>query len=129
MQTIGFINFFEQTTQAKVKDCFYENETLVFIVNEGQIHRALGKGGEKIRKVSARTKKKVKLIEFSSNPCRFVLNLLYPLKPEVVLEADTIIIKTANNKEKGQIFGREKTNLKRIQSIVNKFFPLTIKIE
>ena len=71
----------------------------------------------------------MKIIEFNNDPARFVLNLLYPLRPEVVLENDNVVIKTTSNKEKGQIFGREKSNFKRIQDIMKKYYKIEIKIE
>jgi transcription antitermination factor NusA-like protein len=73
-------------------------------------------------------KRKIKVIEFSPEPIRFLLNLLYPMKPELELSGNSIIIKTQDIREKGQIFGREKTNLKRIQGILDKYFKLEIKI-
>ena len=128
-EIIGYITYFENVTKASVKDCFFEGDYLVFVVDQGQLRNALGKGGEKVRKVSARTKKKVKILEFNKDVTRFVLNLLYPMKPEVVLEEDNVVIKTTSNKEKGQIFGREKSNFKRVQAMVKKYFKIDVRVE
>ena len=128
-RVIGLINIFENVTKAKVKDCFEEEDTLVFIVQEGQVKRAVGPGGQNIRKLSAMMKRKIKVIEFSGDVERFVINLLYPLRPRTQLRDGALVLKAADSREKGQIFGREKTNLKRIQGIVSKYYKLEIKVE
>jgi len=129
-QTIGLINVFEKVTGARVKDCFFENSTLVFVVQQGQMGLAIGRHGANIKKVSAMLKRDVKAIEFNPDPCKFVEGLLYPLRAaEIKHEESSIVIKAHDNAEKGKIFGREKTNLKRIQGIVSKYFDVVVKVE
>ncbi|MBU4241956.1 MAG: NusA-like transcription termination signal-binding factor [Nanoarchaeota archaeon] len=130
MQTIGLINLFEKITRAGVKDCFIMESTLIFVVNQGDIGKAVGKGGSNIQKLTRIMKKQVKIIQFDSNPSKFTLNLLFPLKPaEIKQDDDKIIIKAKDISEKGKIFGREKTNLKRMQEIISKYFPVKLMVE
>ncbi len=128
-KTIGFINVFEKSTRAQVKDCFEEEDSLVFVVQPGQIGFAIGKKGANVKKLNLMFKRKIKIIEFNPSPKHFLLNLLYPLKTEIEVKEEEIIIKTENTKQKGQIFGRDRTNLKRIQSIMDKYFKLKIVLE
>tara|TARA_Y100000310_G_C20665613_1_gene807313 strand:+ start:1789 stop:2196 length:408 start_codon:yes stop_codon:yes gene_type:complete len=129
LRLIGFINIFEKISRAKVKDCFEEEGALVFVVQQGEARKAIGKGGETVRKLSDKFRKKLKIIEYNNDPKRFVKNLLFPLKPEVEFKENYLVIKSKDNKEKGQIFGREKSRLKKIQSIVNKYFKIEVKVE
>lgn len=129
MQSIGLINLFEKSTGAKVKDCFIEGETLVFVVHPKELRKAIEKGGEKIRRFSFSAKKRIRVIEFNEDIEKFALNLLYPLKPKTEIKEGVLIIKGKDAKEKGQIFGREKTNLKRIQGIIHKYFKVEVKVE
>ncbi|HIH15185.1 MAG TPA: hypothetical protein HA360_02120 [Nanoarchaeota archaeon] len=128
MQSIGLINLFEKSTGAKVKDFFIEDETLVFVVHPKELRKALEKGGEKIKRFSFSAKKRVRVIEFNENIEKFVMNLLYPLRPETELKEGILFIKGKDAKEKGQIYGREKTNLKRIQGIIHKYFKVEVKV-
>jgi len=124
---IGYINVFEKLTRAKVKDCFQEEDSLVFVVQPGQIGLAIGKGGANIKKANNTFKKKIKIMEFNPSPEKFFLNLIYPIRPkEIKVEGEELQVTPNNNKEKGQIFGRERQNLKRIQDIMNKYFKLKI---
>ena len=130
MQTIGLINIFEKITRAAVKDCFVINSTLIFVVKQKDIGKAVGKAGSNIPKLNRIMKKPIKIIQFNPDPCKFVLNLLYPIKPaEIKQDDDKIFIKANGLAEKGKIFGREKTNLKRIQEIINKYFPVKLVVE
>ncbi|MEK6864672.1 MAG: NusA-like transcription termination signal-binding factor [Nanoarchaeota archaeon] len=130
MKTIGFINIFENLTHAGVKDCFAEGDSLVFIIDQGQMGLAIGKGGVNIKNACSVFKKDIKVFEFDPEPSKFVLNLLYPIHPKEVVRSDNfVIIRTKDSVEKGKVFGREKTNLKRIQEIVKKYFDVEIKVE
>lgn len=130
MQTIGLINLFERITRASVKDCFSIDSTLVFVVRQGDIGRAVGKQGSNLQKLTRIMKKPVKIIQFNEDPSKFALNLLFPIKPvEVRQDDDKIIIKAKDTAQKGKIFGREKTNLKRMQDIMDKYFPVKLVVE
>ena len=43
-EEINHINLFEKITKARVKDCFL-NDIIVFIVEEGDLGKAIGKKG------------------------------------------------------------------------------------
>jgi len=130
METIRLINLFEKLTGAEVKDCFKSDNGLTFVVQPESLGRAIGKGGSNIRRVSEAVRKQVKIIEFNPDPCKFVSNLLFPIKPVSIRQNDAaIVIKAHDVVEKGRIFGREKTNLKRMQDIVSKYFPVELKVE
>lgn len=130
MEAIGYINIFERLTSARVKDCFTEEGKLVFIVEEGEVGKAVGKKGETVKQMSLKFKKPIKIIEFKNDPTSFLSVLLYPIKPkEIVAEDDRLLIRTHDVREKGQIYGRERTNLKRIQQLFSKYFPYKIELE
>ena len=128
MQTIGLINHFEKTTGAKVKDCFADEETLVFVVYPKELRKALENGGEKVKRLGFILKKRIRVIEFNEDIQRFVQNLFYPIRFETELQNNILLIKGKDAKEKGQIFGRERTNLKKMQNIVNKYFKIELKV-
>lgn len=131
LDTINIINVFSRITKSNVKDCIVQDELIIFIVDEGQGGKAVGKQGINVKKLNNLLRKRIKIIEYNQDASKFIANLIYPIKArEILIQDDKIIIKAANMREKGQIFGRERTNLKLIQEILSKFFPsLEIKLE
>ena len=123
LEEIQFINLFEKRTGAKVKDCIINNE-ITFIIEEGNVKRALGENNENIRKLSALIKKEIKIIAFSKTPEKFINNLIYPIKAKIELRDNIIYITAQNSVIKGKIYGREKENLKKIKELVSKYFKI-----
>lgn len=123
LETIGQINLFEKLTGARVKDRWQENEFLVFLVEEGNIRKALGSDNSNLRKAESIFKKRIKIIAFSDDVCRFVSNLIYPNKADnIKQDGNDVVIYCKDVKLKGRIFGRDRENLKRINDIVKRYF-------
>jgi len=119
LKTINYMNLFENVTGARVKDCIEEDGKLIFLVEEGNVKLAV----RNLKRVSGLLKKEIKIIGFSSDPVKFIKNLLYPIKPDGVMRrGNTVVIKVANNAVKGKIFGRSKENFKRIEGLMKKYF-------
>ncbi|PIY92022.1 NusA-like transcription termination signal-binding factor, partial [Candidatus Micrarchaeota archaeon CG_4_10_14_0_8_um_filter_60_7] len=75
MQEIGLLNLLESATGAQGRDAVAVGEKLVFVVNEGQLGRAIGKGGEGLRRLEARVGKQVEVVEYAEGAEKFARNL------------------------------------------------------
>ncbi len=130
LQLIGYVNIFENITQTTVKDVFYdEQQTLVFIINQGAAGKAIGKHGSNVKRLAGLLKKRIKIIAYHTDVLEFVKNCLFPIIPKSVTQENMVVTITANNShDKSLLYGRNKTNLYNIQMIVNKFYPVTLKI-
>lgn len=126
---IGYINVFEKYTHTNVKDCFSDDGSLIFVVETGEVGKAIGKKGINIKKLGFKFKKRIRVIEYHPDPIVFVRSLLMVEPEEIVEEDDRIIIRSKNTKEKGLIFGREKSNLKKMQEIVKRYFDVELVVE
>ena len=75
-----YISLFESITGASVKDCVVnEDESrIIFVVNEGYVGMAIGKGGRNIHTLERMTGKKHEIIEYSEKPAQFIKNALKP---------------------------------------------------
>ncbi len=129
-ETIKIINLFENLTRARVKDCIL-NDHVTFIVYKGELGKAIGKKGVNIKKVEGLLKKKVRVVEFDDDVCKFVEKLLYPLDiSNIYILEDSekgkiINIKVNSVKSKAIVIGRDKKNLKTLKSIVLRYFDIT----
>lgn len=129
-QTIGYINLFEHLTKARVKDCYVNDEEVIFIVHEGEAGKAIGKEGIHIKKANILIKKKVKIVEFNEDPAKFVENMISPQKAKIYTQdGDKVIIEGKGARFKEAVLGRERKNLKELQEIVSNYFNLKVEVQ
>jgi len=117
------IPIFESITGAKLKDCIL-NERLLFIVEENEMGKAIGKKGSNIKRLENMLKKKVKVIGFSQDVLQFIKNLLYPLQIKSIENKEGTITIQADTKTKALIIGRNKQNLSNSIAIVKRYFDV-----
>ena len=103
-----YIALFESITGASVKDCIVDEEQgrVIFVVNEGQVGVAIGKGGRNIRVLERMTGKKHEIIEYSDDPAQFIRNALKPAAVREVRiterpDGRTIAVVNVNPRDKG----------------------------
>ncbi|MBT3262152.1 NusA-like transcription termination signal-binding factor [Candidatus Woesearchaeota archaeon] len=128
METMKFSTLFESMTRSRLKDCFKDEGSIVFVVMPGYMAKAIGKGGVNVKKVSFKIKKEIKIVEFKSNVLEFVKGLVRVPGVEI-FEENGIVIKCPNSKIKGQVFGRERENLKWMNTLVSRYFKTEIRVE
>jgi len=102
----------------------------VFVVNEGQASKAIGKGGRNVIKFARLINKRLKVIEYSSDPLKFMRNLVAPIKPkDIKLEDKTLEVFVESTKDKGLLIGRDKRNLENFKKVMKSYFKVeNIKI-
>ena len=120
-----YISLFESLTGSKVKDCIV-NDTIIFIVHENEMGKAIGKYGSNIKRVENTLKKKIRLVEFSNNVLQFVQNLIFPIKAKDIKEEDKIVtVYGEDTKSRGIIIGRDRHNINFVTNIVKRYFDVT----
>ena len=124
------MNIFSRTTGAVVKDCFEIEDVLYFVVEPGNIGRAIGKKGAAVKELQYQLKKRVKVIEFSPDVVQFVKNVVYPINIEVEENGGVIVLKSGNRDIKGRLIGRNAKHLNMVISVTKRYFPITeMKVE
>ena len=121
---LRIIKVFEDTTRVPVKDCFYFNDKLLFVVNQGFLFKALGKNGVNAIKLESLLNRKIKIVEFNPVLQTFIYNLVYPLQLTKIVEEDGVVtIEGKDTKTKGLLIGYHAKNLRFYESVVKKYFP------
>ena len=129
-ETWGLTSLMEKLTHARVKDCIKDNDVIYFIVDRGEMGKALGKNGSKVKKVEQEVGKKVKLIEYNPEVTEFVKNIISPIKVnEITLVDGAVQIQDPNRKTKSLLIGRDGKNLDITKRAVRRFFDVDVKIE
>ncbi|MBU0536307.1 MAG: NusA-like transcription termination signal-binding factor [Nanoarchaeota archaeon] len=123
-----FMSLFENITHARVKDCFIDEKlnSLVFIVQPGEIGKALGKNAVNIRILESKLNKKVRVIEFNPEKLEFIRNMVMPLRVNDVTEDEDGIITLIgpDTKTKGLLIGRNAQNLRNLESNLRRYFDV-----
>lgn len=120
--SMKLITFFESMTGAKVKDCI-DNEKLIFIMDENEMGKAIGRNGVNVKRMESALKRKIKLVEFSSDVLQFVRNIVYPIDVlDVKQEEGRITIYGKDTGTKAMLIGRERQNINHIGGIVKRYF-------
>lgn len=121
---IKFMSLFQSLTRSKLKDCIDDGEKLVFIVEPGELFKALGKNASNLKRLENKFKKKVRIIEFHSEKLTFISKAIAPLKVDDIEEKDGIVtLKSSDTKTKGLLIGRAAKNLRNLESVVQRYFP------
>lgn len=119
-----FISLFESITAARLKDVI-GGERLLFVVEEGEIGKAIGKNGMNVRRLENMLNKRIKIVEFNSDLLQFVRNLIYPLKAIDVKEENKLVTITGPDvKTKGLLIGRSSQNLRAYEDVVKRYFDI-----
>ena len=127
--TIKLISLFEKITHARLKDLFYQPGP-IFVIEQGDLRKALGKDNANIKKLEHLLKKRIKIIEFSSSVLQFVLNVIAPIRvADIKEEDDKIIIVSKETKSRGYLIGRAASNLRNFEIIVKKYYPTVKEIK
>ncbi len=122
---IRYIGVFESLTGAGVKDCILDNDRVIMVVKKGDMGLAIGKGGSNINKVKKLLKKKIEVVEHSSDIKEFIENLL---RPAVVKNVELLTTKDnkcyayveVSSKDKGIAIGKNGEKIKRVKLLVKR---------
>ncbi len=125
LKTIQIINMFESKTHTSVKNCFFYNEMLVFIVGENQGGKAVGAQGKNVKQLNTLLNKKIKVVEFNLEPVKFIKGFISPIVAEDInVEEKTMNVKVSSTRDKGVLIGRDRKNLNILKELVKKYFDL-----
>lgn len=123
-ETIRLIALFENLTGAGVRDCLVDNENGVvyFVIDEGQVGKAIGKNGSSVKNTENLIKKNIKIFEFSADVEKFARNLI-PQINSVKLRSENgrkIVNLWVNKNDKATVIGRDGRNLKIYKELLQR---------
>ncbi len=126
-----YIALFESVSGASVKDCIIDEgqERAIFIVNQGQVGVAIGKGGRNIHTLERMTGKKHEIIEYSEDPIQFIKNALKPAAVREVriterIDGKKLAVVSVNPKDKGVAIGKNGKNAERLRFLAKRYFDI-----
>jgi len=126
-----YIALFESITNANAKDCIVDEEQgrVLYVVSEGQLGVAIGRGGRNIHTLERMTGKKQEIIEYAEDPAQFIKNALKPATVKEVRlterpDGKSIAVVTVTPKDKGVAIGKNGRNAERLRFLAKRYFQI-----
>ncbi len=130
MRIMGYISIFEKITKTHAVDFLESNGQLIFFVNEGKASKAVGKAGVNIKKLTHLLKKKVKIIQLTKDPIKFIEGLIHPIKPAIIeVHGDRAIVQLSSVEDKARVIGRNASRLKFINQLLESHLKMKATIQ
>lgn len=128
-ETIQYVSLFQDLTRTTVVDCVDTADRLIFVVREGEIARAIGKGGEHVATLRRRVNKEVHVVEYSDDPKAFIANVFrsYDVKKVEVETRENGVVHatvTVDPAKKGRAIGKEGKNLRVFRDLIARHHPI-----
>ncbi len=130
-EEIGLISLFQSISGATARDCIQDEkmDRVIFVVNEGEMGLAIGKGGSSIKSAEKQLGKAVEVVEHAEDPKDFIVNALHTRKINEIRmsekldgsKAATIIV---DQRHKGEVVGRNGRNAERARLLAKRYFNI-----
>lgn len=125
-EEMRYISLFERMTEAVVRDCLEREETVVFVVESGEMGKAIGKGGANIDRVRRSVGKNVEVVEYSDDEAAFVANAFQPAAIESVEISEDDSGKVAYvevaESDKGLAIGKDGENIETAKQLAQRHY-------
>jgi len=127
-EELQIMNMFEQNTGARAEDVVIATDSVVFVVQKGDLGRAIGKHGANIERLHRVFGREVEVVENSDEIGEFVGNLFRPATIERLDNANgTVTIKVAD-KDKGLAIGRGGKRVNRARMLLKRLFDSELRV-
>lgn len=125
-EEMRYMSLFERMTDAVVRDCIEHEGTVVFVVESGEMGKAIGKGGANIDRVRRSIDKNIEVVEFSDNEAEFVANAFQPaaIDDVEVVEEDggKVAYVDVDDSDKGLAIGKEGENIAKAKELARRHY-------
>ncbi len=128
--TLQLSSFFSRITKTSVLDCFQLDDTIFFVVPNGDVGKAVGKGGMNVKNLQTKLNRKIRIVEHHDSIEKFVENMLSPIRVEKIeLQDGVLIISDRSKKTKSLLIGRNGKNLNLLKRAVQRFFSVEVQVK
>ena len=122
--TLRIFAMFEGMTRASLKDVIDEEERIVFVVDEGHLGKALGKGAQNLRRLRENLGKEVVLIGYAADREAFLKNVFHRFQVESVewedRNGDIIAHVKVPQTDKGKAIGKGGRNVQLARMLMKR---------
>ena len=129
---IRLISLFQNVTKATARDCLDDEkqDRIIFVVNQGKMGLAIGKGGSNIKSLQNILKRNVELVEYFDDPIKFLKNILNSkfvneVKLDTKPDGSSQAIIIVDHGKKGLVVGRDGRNAEKARLFAKRYFDIS----
>jgi len=126
-----YISLVQDLTGATIRDCIIdeENDTIIFIVKEGEAGLAIGKNGSNVKKIKILLKRNIEFVEYSNDFDQFVKNIFAPARIASIKKVENpkgriTLYVSVHPQDKGLAIGRGGRNVHKARLILKRYFNI-----
>ncbi len=130
-EELGLMSLFQSVSGAGVRDCIIDekNGRVIYVVNPGEMGRAIGKNGIVVKTLQRLIGKPVELVEYSDDPKTFIKNALDPklvldVRLTEKLDGSKIAVVVVDAKKKSAVVGRNGRNAEKARLLAKRYFQI-----
>ena len=117
------VSMLDQKTGAQAVDVV-NGESVVFILQKGELGKAIGKGGSNMERLRHAFGKNVEFVEYSEELSGFVQNLFRPVEVLALEKNGSELTIKVDSLKKGLAIGRGGEKIKRAKLLLKKYFEV-----
>ncbi len=122
-----YIGFFQEETEAAATDCLVYDDRVVILVAAGEMGRAIGPGGRRIRSFESKVGRTVELVEDADTPESFVASALAPAAVEHVTiseQGDRVAYVEVRDEDRGVAIGSDGVNIETARVLARRHYDV-----
>lgn len=130
-EELGLMSLFQNVSGAGVRDCVIDekNGRVIYVVNPGEMGRAIGKNGIVVKTLQRLVGKPVELVAYSDDPKTFIKNALEPkyvleVRLTEKLDGSKIAVVVVDAKKKSAVVGRNGKNAEKARLLAKRYFQI-----
>jgi len=130
-EELGLMSLFQSISGAGVRDCVIDekNGRVIYVVNQGEMGRAIGKNGIVVKTLQRLVGKPVEVVEYSDDPKTFIKNALDPkyvldVRLTEKLDGSKIAVVVVDAKKKSAVVGRNGKNAEKARLLAKRYFEI-----
>lgn len=124
---LRYIAAFEDETAATARDCLVYDDRIVVLVAAGQMGRAIGPNGRRVRAVEGRIDRDLDLVEDAGTPEAFVVSALAPAAVRHVTvseQNDRVAYVEVEEADRGVAIGRDGRNIEAARELARRHYDV-----
>lgn len=121
MEDMQLLSAAERITGAKIADVMHTDTGLLFMVEKGELGKAIGRNGANLARLEGATKKQVSFAEEAENAQAFLKSFFSPLSIQLQEKGTGIFIRVSPQ-DRGLAIGRNGERIKKAKMLVQRYF-------